>query len=223
MKQIFTALIFLSNTFSSKAQSSEIGSWNILSIKHKFNNKFGLLAEGQIRSLKFYNNFHYYEYKAAIDYNPTKTLQLTLGIGDYNTFSEGGNFKTPIKSDEIRLWPQIQLSQTIGIFKIEQRYRWEMRFTNNEYNNRFRYRVGVQLPFGFTKSQANKSFKIAVYNEIFFTDKEPYFVRNRFSTQLTAKLNKSLSLMLGYLHQFDYKINDETGKDFIMLGYYIDL
>jgi hypothetical protein len=28
---------------------------------------------------------------------------------------------------------------------------------------------------------------------------------------------------LGYLRQFDYKINDETGKDFIQIGYFLDL
>jgi hypothetical protein len=29
--------------------------------------------------------------------------------------------------------------------------------------------------------------------------------------------------MLGYLHQFDYKINDETGRDFLQIGCYFDL
>jgi hypothetical protein len=27
---------------------------------------------------------------------------------------------------------------------------------------------------------------------------------------------------MGYLHQFDYKINDETGRDFIVIGYTIE-
>jgi hypothetical protein len=28
---------------------------------------------------------------------------------------------------------------------------------------------------------------------------------------------------VGYLHQFDYKINDETGRDFLQVGYFIEL
>jgi hypothetical protein len=30
-------------------------------------------------------------------------------------------------------------------------------------------------------------------------------------------------LQLGYLHQFDYKINDETGRDFFQIGYFVEL
>jgi hypothetical protein len=30
-------------------------------------------------------------------------------------------------------------------------------------------------------------------------------------------------VQLGYLHQFDYKINDETGRDFLVVGFYFDL
>ena len=31
------------------------------------------------------------------------------------------------------------------------------------------------------------------------------------------------SIQIGYLHQFDYKINDETGIDFLQIGYFIEL
>jgi hypothetical protein len=28
---------------------------------------------------------------------------------------------------------------------------------------------------------------------------------------------------VGYLHQFDYRINDETGRDFFVMGFYFEL
>jgi hypothetical protein len=31
------------------------------------------------------------------------------------------------------------------------------------------------------------------------------------------------TLQIGYLHQFDYKINDETGKDFLQIGFFVEL
>jgi hypothetical protein len=37
------------------------------------------------------------------------------------------------------------------------------------------------------------------------------------------KPSKATTIQVGYLHQFDYKINDETGRDFLQLGYYIDI
>jgi len=37
------------------------------------------------------------------------------------------------------------------------------------------------------------------------------------------KSSQSATSQVGYLHQFDYKINDETGRDFLQIGYFIEL
>ena len=34
---------------------------------------------------------------------------------------------------------------------------------------------------------------------------------------------KPAALQLGYIKQFDYKINDETGRDFLVVGLYFEL
>ena len=204
------------------AQNFDLGSWNILNIKYNHNEKWSFFGEAQLRSLKFYNNFHYYEFKGGINFKAHKNLKLTLGAGSYQTFNEGGNFVLPKNNDEFRLWPQAVLFQSIGKLKIEQRYRYEFRFTSNGYRNRFRYRLGVSYPFG--KEQDNyKPFQISASNELFFTNTEPYFERNRMLVTLNYKPSKSTTLQIGYLHQFDYKINDETGRDFLQLGYFIEI
>jgi hypothetical protein len=105
---------------------------------------------------------------------------------------------------------------------VEQRYRIECRFTSNGYRNRFRYRLGLSYPFGKDKN-GFKPFQVGISNEIFFTDNEPYFERNRALISFNYKFTKSSTIQLGYLQQFDYKINDETGRDFLQLGYYIDI
>jgi len=102
------------------------------------------------------------------------------------------------------------------------RYRAEFRFTSQGYRNRFRYRIGASYPFGKDK-KGYKPFQISTSNELFFTDREPYFERNRLLFSLAFKPSKTTSIQIGYLHQFDYKINDETGRDFLQVGYYIDL
>lgn len=112
--------------------------------------------------------------------------------------------------------------QSVGKLKIEQRYRAEFRFTSNGYRNRFRYRMGLSYPFGKERDEY-KPFQISASNELFFTDKEPYFERNRILAAFNYKPSKATTLQIGYLHQFDYKINDETGRDFLQIGYFIEL
>jgi len=134
--------------FNSKAQNFEMGSWNILNLKYNVDDKWSVFGEGQLRSLKFFNNFHYYEYKGGVNYKAHKNATLSLGAGNYQTYKEGGNFVVPKNNDEFRVWPQIVLFQSLGKLKIEQRDRAELRFTSNGYRNRFRYRLGLSYPFG---------------------------------------------------------------------------
>jgi hypothetical protein len=214
------AFYFLVNPLS--AQTFDLGSWNILNLKYNLDEKLSLFGEGQLRSLKFYGNFHYYEYKGGFNYKVHKNVKLTLAAGSYQTYKEGGDFVLPKNNDELRIWPQVILFQSIGNLKIEQRYRAEFRFTSNGYRNRFRYRLAVSYPFGKERNEY-KPFQVSASNEIFFTDREPYFERNRMLLALNYKPSKATTIQIGYLHQFDYKINDETGRDFFQIGYFIEL
>ncbi len=186
------------------------------------NEKWSVFGEGQLRSLKFYTHFHYYEYKAGFNYKVHKNAMLSLGAGSYQTYKEGGDFILPKNNNEFRLWPQIVLFQSLGNLKIEQRYRTELRFTSSGYRNRFRYRVGLFYPFG-KEINGYQPFQISASNEIFFTDKEPYFERNRMLLAFNVKPSKATTFQIGYLKQFDYKINDETGRDFLQIGFFIEL
>jgi hypothetical protein len=218
---LITIILYYSiNTIS--AQSFGLGSWNILNVKYNVDDKLSFFAEGQLRSLNFYSNFHYYEYKGGINYKVHKNVKLTMGAGSYQTYKEGGDFVLQKNNDEFRLWPQVVLFQSAGKLKIEQRYRAEFRFTSNGYRNRFRYRLGVSYPFGKERMEY-KPFQVSASNEIFFTDREPYFERNRMLLAFNYKPSKATTIQLGYLHQFDYKINDETGRDFFQIGYFIEL
>jgi long-subunit fatty acid transport protein len=203
-------------------QGADLGSWNILNIKWSITERWSIFGEAQIRSLKFYGDFHYHEYKGGVNFKAHSNVVLTLAAGDYDTYREGGNFINPKNNDEFRLWPQITLLHSIEKFKIEQRYRSEFRFTRNGYRNRFRYRLGVSYPFGNNQS-GFQPYQIGVSNELFFTNNEPYFERNRLLVSLGYRVSKQVLLQAGYLHQFDYKINDETGRDFLQIGIYMEI
>ena len=217
-------MLLVINLISNKiaAQTNGLGSWNILNIKYTVNEKWSVFSEAQLRSLKFYQNFHYYEYKAAVNYKIQKNLMFTLGAGKYQTYKEGGNFVLPKNNDEFRIWPQLVINQSIGIFKIEQRYRTELRFTSNGFRNRYRYRLGLSVPFG-KERKLYKPYQLSVSNEIFFTNTEPYFERDRLVLSFNYKPSKSTTIQIGYIHQFDYKINDESGSNFFQIAYFIEL
>ena len=215
-------IIFYSTISTSTAQNVDLGSWNIVNLKYNYNEKWSFFGEAQLRSLKFYHNFHYFEYKGGFNYKVHKNVQLTLGVGNYQTYKEGGNFVLPKNNNEFRIWPQIILFQSVSKLKIEQRYRAELRWTSNGYRNRFRYRLGLSYLFGKERNQY-KPFQISASNELFFTNKEPYFERNRLLLAFNYKPTQAITLQMGYLHQFDYKINDETGRDFLVVGLYYEL
>jgi hypothetical protein len=218
MWKLIICLLLYSNFLFS--QDLGLGSWNILNLRYNVSEKWSVFGEAQLRSLKFYNQFHYHEYKGGVNFKVHPYVTITLAAGDYDTYKEGGNFVKPKNNAEFRLWPQITLAHAIGSLKIEQRYRAEFRFTSNRYRNRFRYRLGVSYAFANSK-KGGKLYQVNISNELFFTDKEPYFERNRVLVSFGYKMSKHTSVLVGYLHQFDYKINDETGRDFLQAGLYI--
>ena len=150
------------------------------------------------------------------------SVTATLGLGSYQTYKEGGNFVKPKNNDELRIWPQIIILQPIGKLKIEHRYRAELRFTSDGYRNRFRFRLALSYPFG-KMINGYEPFHIGVSDEIFFTNNEPYFERNRFLLAFNYKPSRKTTLQVGYLSQFDYKIDDETGREFLQIGLFFEL
>ena len=221
MKLIFSVLWLSLIAQYTTAQNFELGSWNIINLKYTVDQKISFFTEAQIRSLKLYNNFHYYEYKGGINYKFYKNAMISLGAGSYQTYNEGGNFVLPKNNAELRIWPQLTLNQKIWKFSIEQRYRSELRFTSNGFRNRFRYRLGLAYQFD-KEIKGYKPYLVSASNELFFTDRQPFFERNRLLLAFNYKPTKLTSIQLGYLHQFDYRINDETGRDFFVIGYAIE-
>jgi Protein of unknown function (DUF2490) len=199
------------------AQTIGLGSWNILNLRKKINNEWSIFAEGQVRSLRFYDDFHYYEYKAGVNYRIHPQVQLSLSVGEYDTYGEGGNFVVPKNNDERRIWPQILLTQPLWGVQVEQRYRAEFRFTSKGYRNRFRYRVGLIYPFG-QERWGKKVNQLTCNNELFMTNRETWFERNRFAIGYSRQISPVVTIQLGYLHQFDYRLDDEIGRDFLQVG-----
>ena len=222
LKALLIGYFVFFNCDTSDAQGHSLGTWNLVNIKWQFADKWSIVSEAQLRSYRFYDHLYYYEYKTGIQYNVDKNFSVLLGIGNYDTYSPGGNFKTPMTNDETRVWEQVTMNQNLSRIKFEHRFRAEQRFTYSGYRNRFRYRLGLIIPIN-KKTVEDKALFTYAYNELFFTDKAPYFERNRLSAGAGYKFNKSFTLQAGFLNQFDYKINSELSQNYLQLSLLFDI
>jgi len=198
--------------------SQHLGTWNVLQLRHKFQNDWTINGETQLRSLSLYNQFHYYEFKASVQKQITKDCGFSLGAGKYNTFSPGGNFYAPQVANEIRVSTQVFLSQRVHKLEIENRYRFEMRKFSSAYKFRIRYRLGLAYPI-----LKDGKMKLTLANEFFNSissytmTSQSIFEKNRVSIGMLLKYSENLQMSIGYLRQYDTRNFDETGKHFFHL------
>ena len=65
MRSLTTVILVLLGAHTAQAQNNTLGSWNLVNVKLNYTENWSVFAEAQLRSLKFYDHFHYYEYKGA--------------------------------------------------------------------------------------------------------------------------------------------------------------
>ena len=221
-KAIFGVALFLSLT--SFAQTSGLGTWNVVSTKFTFNKQWSALAEAQVRSQQAIYNFNYYEYKAGIGYHFPKTVAVLFAMGHYGTFQPDGDFKKPYVNDEFRMWEQFVLTNNIGRVKLEHRYRIEQRFTSNAgYRNRFRYRINAIIPLN-NKEIKDKTWYTSVFNEIFVTNEAPYYEQNRVFIGGGYQFNNHFTILAGWINRFDQSIgNVPSWKNYFQTNFLISI
>lgn len=205
------------------AQKSHFGSWNTITTRVTLSEKWGFYNELQLRSQSFYNNHFYHEIKGGVSYAISKNFVVLLGVGDYQTYSDGGSFQKPIAAHETRLWQQLTMNHYLDRIKFEHRYRIEQRWFTTGFRQRYRYRLNTAVPINNRKI-GPKTFYLASFNELFLTNEKPYFARNRFFGGCGYQLNKNLTIQPGYIYQFDYDENNTGwGKHFFQLTLTIDI
>lgn len=205
-----------------QAQPNDLGTWNIANLRLSLNKKWAAWTELQLRSYKIYENFYYHEVKGGFQYNINNTTTTLLGIGQYVTYATDGNFKSPVGTHEFRTWEQITLINNIDRLKLEHRYRLEQRWLTQGYRNRFRYRLNAILPVNSNK-MTKRTFYFTVFDEIFLTNTQPHFERNRFFAGTGYMFAKAFTLQCGLIYQSDYRADGTTfHKSFVQTSFLFD-
>lgn len=218
MKKFWLLVVLSAFTLLAHAQDSKTGSWAIATIvmPGDSTHKWGAYAEGQIRTNGLgYSQFQYYEAKAGVSYDIDKNFIALLGTGTYHTYDYFNVGDGPTVN-EYRLWEQMTINQFLTRIKFEHRYRVEQRWVNDNYRNRFRYRLNMLIPLNNTKITA-KTWFISVFDEIFFNNKAPNFERNRVAATLGYQFDKKWIVQAGWLNQRNYTANSSSAKSNMLL------
>jgi hypothetical protein len=85
LKYIYSILAVL---ITNSLFAQNIGSWSVLDVKKNGSKGTSYQLEGQVRSLKFYDNFHYNELNFTANFKYNDNLTMSVLLGKHNTYSE---------------------------------------------------------------------------------------------------------------------------------------
>ena len=181
--------------------------------------------EVQARSQNLYTDFFYHQYKGGLFYYFSDTHNsVLLGGGRYTTYNYSGNFKSPVTTDEFRIWEQLILNNVYKHFNVEHRYRLEQRWVNNVFRPCFRYRLNPVYTINHEKLMPKTLF-LSVYDEIFLGNNNPHFERNRYYYGMGYQFTNSFILQMGLLNQTDYnaKGGESSNKNYLQTSVIFNL
>ena len=191
-------------TFQMHAQESDVGNWLIYIGNKKVNSKFNLHNEIQYRNYDAIGDLEQLLLRTGLGYTfKDNSYNLLLGYG----YIVSENYKDENEKyaiNEHRIFQQFTSLQTIGSIKIQHRYRFEQRFVERDFKQRFRYFVSLNIPL---KIKKNTQTYLSVYNEIFINTNSPVFDRNRLYGGIGYNINKNIRIEIGYMNQFFEKYN----------------
>ncbi|MDG1396239.1 MAG: DUF2490 domain-containing protein [Flavobacteriales bacterium] len=187
-----------------QAQGSDVGNWLIYIGNKKVNSRFNLHNEIQYRNYDAIGDLEQLLLRTGLGYTfKDNSSNLLLGYG----YVVSENYKDENEKyaiNEHRIFQQFTSSQTIGSIKIQHRYRFEQRFVERDFIQRFRYFVSFNIPL---KIKKNTQTYLSVYNEIFMNTNSPVFDRNRLYGGIGYNINNNIRIEIGYMNQFFEKYN----------------
>ncbi|ODM54358.1 DUF2490 domain-containing protein [Elizabethkingia meningoseptica] len=182
------------------AQKSDVGNWFMLFGSEKVNSKFNIHYEVQYRNYDFIGDLNQLLLRTGIGYNLSENNNNVL-LGYAYVHSHNYDADQNIKQlDEHRIFQQFITKQKFGRVMLNHRYRIEERFLQPKTEVRFRYQLGVIVPFNNSSLTAN-TWYASIYDEIFINAKKEAFDRNRLYGAIGYVVNDKIRLEAGVMNQ----------------------
>ena len=193
MKKVL--LIFLFLPLFSSAQQSDLGNWLIYFGNKQFNEKWNLHHEIQYRNYNLIGDLEQLLIRTGIGYNLGSKSNLLVGYGYINSENYTGISDAQATVQEHRIYQQFITKQNIGTVALQHRYRFEQRFIEGDFRTRFRYFLGINIPF------KESNYYTSFYNEIFLNGDGNVFDRNRIYSGIGYRFNSKVRFEFGYMSQ----------------------
>ncbi len=201
-KSCFSLLIFfLLLTINISAQKSNVGNWFVYLGNQKINNQWNWHNELQYRNFNFLGDLNQLLLRTGIGYNLTENNNnILLGYGFINSQKYISDSNEKVGTNEHRIYQQFITKQSFDKVFLQHRYRIEERFLPNDFQMRFRYFIGINIPINKPKIEKN-AFYLSGYNEIFINAQQHIFDRNRLYGAIGYVINKNIKMEGGYMAQ----------------------
>ena len=195
MKKVFSILVFTLFFLTVQSQENGPGNWLIYIGSKQLNSKWNLHHEIQYRNYNTLGDLEQLLIRTGLGYQLSPKTNLLLGYGYINSenFTRFADDQTTV--EEHRIFQQIITKQHIVKLGLQHRYRFEQRFLESDFKTRFRYFLGMNVPF------KNSKYYLSAYNEIFLNGESNVFDRNRIYGGLGYQIDKGIKLELGYMSQ----------------------
>ena len=195
MKKILFIISFALIPIQMNSQASSLGNWLVYIGSKQLNSKWNLHHEVQYRNYNVLGDLEQLLLRTGLGYNLGDRSNILVGYGYINGENYIGNTDEKRTSHEHRIYQQFITKQNVGILNLQHRYRFEQRFLKDNFKTRFRYFLGLSLPF------KDSSYYLSAYNEIFLNGQSAVFDRNRIYGGLGYKITKNWKIELGYMNQ----------------------
>ena len=148
-KILLLLICFWNFSFS---QNTEVGNWFIYFGNQKINPKWHWHNEVQYRNYNFIGDTNQLLLRTGIGFNLTEDNNaILLGYGFINTQKYIPNSDEKIDANEHRIYQQFITKQKLGRVLVQHRYRIEERFLADDFQMRFRYFLGINIPINKNK------------------------------------------------------------------------
>ena len=196
-----TTIFLLLCTIALHAQKSNTGNWFIYFGNQKINNKWNWHNEVQYRNFNFMGDLSQLLVRTGIGYNLTENNNnILLGYGFINSQKYLSNSNEKVGTNEHRVFQQFITRQSFNNVFLQHRYRIEERFLTNDFQMRFRYFLGINIPINKPRLEKN-AYYFSAYNEIFINAQQNIFDRNRLYGAIGYVFNKNIKMEAGYMVQ----------------------
>jgi hypothetical protein len=201
-KLCFILLLITIPKLSFSQSEDKLGSWYIYNGFFKFNPKYELFFDAQLRTYEVLSNPETFFVRPYFSYNLNENIQPSLGLEYHKawTYDDVPENKTYV--EEFRVSLQMMIFQTVGRINFQHRYRYEFRDISGDKKQRMRYRIQATVPLN-SKTIEKGTYLLNFFNEILVDTKPTFeFSQNWVYAAAGYQFNRNLNLQVGYLAIF---------------------